>query len=404
MLCDADAAEMARRSYGSGSLLVRCDGRGRETWYGSWRIGGRRVKRALGPKRSTGSRDGLTRAQAEAELRRQIDASVLVVARAQRKTIAEAGEHYIEHLRTVKQRKRTTLADYEGYLRGHLVPFFGQRTVDKITADHVEAFMLDKLAGLSPKTVTNYLTFLHGLMAFSTRRRWMAANPVAQVDRPPTTRQHARRIRFLQPVEVEALLRAVPDNDLGRMEYALYLCAAMTGLRQGELLALKWLDIDWTSGRVRAADNYPRGLTDRVDTPKSHYLRSVPIADRLAGELERHFQRSAFRSTEDLVFCHPHTGHVYDASKLRKRFGDAIKAAGVNRITFHELRHTFGTQMAAAGAPLRAIQEWLGHADAKTTEIYAHYAPDSTNGAAFAARAFGGASTGPPTSNEEAIR
>jgi integrase len=61
----------------------------------------------------------------------------------------------------------------------------------------------------------------------------------------------------------------------------------------------------------------------------------------------------------------------------------------VHAITFHELRHTFGTQRAAAGAPLRAIQEWMGHADAKTTEIYRHYAPDPTHGAAFVDRAFG---------------
>jgi integrase len=68
---------------------------------------------------------------------------------------------------------------------------------------------------------------------------------------------------------------------------------------------------------------------------------------------------------------------------------ECLERARVRRVTFHELRHTFGTQMAAAGAPLRAIQEWMGHADAKTTEIYAHYAPDATNGAAFAERAFG---------------
>jgi integrase len=134
------------------------------------------------------------------------------------------------------------------------------------------------------------------------------------------------------------------------------------------------------------ADNYARGYTGEVGSPKSGYLRSVPMADRLAGELERHFQRSAYRGPHDLVFCHPETGHVFDASKLRKRFAAALERAEVNVITFHELRHTFGTQMAAAGAPLRAVQEWLGHADQKTTEIYAHYAPDSTNGAAFAER------------------
>lgn len=313
----------------------------------------------------------------------------VAVARTERKTVEEAGAAYVEHLRTVKQRKRTTIADYEGYLRRHLVPYFGGRRVDRIGPEHVEAYMRQKLANLSSKTVTNHLTFLHGLCAFSVRRRWMTINPVAMIDRPPVARQHARRIRFLQPVEVEALLRAVPDDTLGKVELPIYLCAVLTGLRQGELLALKWLDVDWTAGRIRVADSYARGYTAEAGSPKSGYMRSVPMADRLAGELERHFQRSAYRGPNDLVFCHPETGHVFDAAKLRKRFTDALTRAGVTAITFHELRHTFGTQMAAAGAPLRAIQEWLGHADAKTTEIYAHYAPDSTNGAAFVERAFG---------------
>ena len=113
------------------------------------------------------------------------------------------------------------------------------------------------------------------------------------------------------------------------------------------------------------------------------------MADRLAGELERHFQRSYHRADHDLVFAHPATGHVLDASKVRKRFRAALARAGAPDLTFHELRHTFGTRMAAAGAPLRSIQAWMGHADATTTEIYAHYAPDPTGGAAFAQRAFG---------------
>jgi integrase len=66
----------------------------------------------------------------------------------------------------------------------------------------------------------------------------------------------------------------------------------------------------------------------------------------------------------------------------------ALQKAGVDQITFHELRHTFGTQLAAAGVPLRTIQEWMGHADAKTTEIYRHYAPDAIHGADLVERAF----------------
>ena len=176
------------------------------------------------------------------------------------------------------------------------------------------------------------MTFLHGLFAFTVRRRWAQTNPVAMVDRPAAVPQHGRRIRFLKPVEVEALLRAVPDDELGPTDVALYLCEVTTGLRQGELLALKWLDVDWLARRVRVADNFPRGHTDEADTPKSHHLRSVPMADRRAGELERHFQRSAFRADHDLVFCHPATGRADDASKLRKRFYEALGRAGLRRV------------------------------------------------------------------------
>ena len=219
------------------------------------------------------------------------------------------------------------------------------------------------------------------------------------VDRPKKSHSPHRRIRFLQPSELDKLIGAAPDDPLGAVERPLYLAAALTGLRQGELLALKWMDVDWLAGRVRVADNFTRG---KFDSPKSHEGRSVPMADRLARELELHFQRSAYRTDDDLVFCHPHTGNVLDPSKMRKRFGEAIARAGVREITFHELRHTFGTQMAAAGAPLRAIQEWMGHADAKTTEIYRHYAPDPTNGAQLVERAF--STTQPSVPDESPTR
>ena len=144
---------MGKRSYGSGQLFVRADGNGRETYYGSWRVCGRRVKRRLGPKRRAGTSDGLTRTQAEAELRRRI-ATEVVVAGAQRRTVAEAGGAYIDHLERVMQRKRTTIPGYRGYLRRPLAPFFGGRPLDKIDRDRIETFMLAKLKdGLSPKAV-----------------------------------------------------------------------------------------------------------------------------------------------------------------------------------------------------------------------------------------------------------
>jgi hypothetical protein len=90
---------------------------------------------------------------------------------AERTTIAEAGERYIEHLATVKRRKRTTIQDYRGYLRRHLAPHFGEGTLDRIEPDHVERYLRVKLATLSPKTVANHLTFLHGLFG------WRATRP-----------------------------------------------------------------------------------------------------------------------------------------------------------------------------------------------------------------------------------
>jgi integrase len=377
---------MPKRSYGSGRLFAVKDKTGREAWYGSWWAGGRRVKRKLGPKRQPGSRDGLTQVQAERELRKRIESDI-VVASSHRWTVGEAGERYVDHLETVMERKRTTIQDYRGYLRRHLDPFFGNRPLDRIDGARVTSYIKRKRAdGLSSKTVQNHLNFLHGVFAFATKRGWVASNPVAQVDRPKKARSPHRRLRFLSPAELDALIRAVPDDRLGDVERPLYLTAAMTGIRQGELLALRWCDVDWAAGRIRVADNYTRG---EFDTPKSEFgRRSVPMADRVARALERHFQQSLYRTDDNLVFCHPDSGHVLDPSKLRKRFKEALTCAAVNQITFHELRHTFGTQMAAAGAPLRAIQEWMGHGDAKTTEIYAHYAPDASGGRAFAERAF----------------
>ena len=82
-----------------------------------------------------------------------------------------------------------------------------------------------------------------------------------------------------------------------------------------------------------------------------------------------------FAAERDLVFAHPGTGNPLDRTKVTRRFQAACRAAGFPVITFHDLRHTFATQLAASGEPLRVIQEFLGHADIKTTQIYAHYAP-----------------------------
>jgi integrase len=101
------------------------------------------------------------------------------------------------------------------------------------------------------------------------------------------------------------------------------------------------------------------------------------MADRLAGELDRWSRRTLYGTDDDLVFAHPQSGRPLDRTKLTKRFKAACREAGVRPVRFHDLRHTFATRLAASGQPLRTIQEFLGHADSKTTQIYAHYAPSA---------------------------
>ena len=210
------------------------------------------------------------------------------------------------------QRKRTTIQDYGIMLRRHLGPFFGARPVDAIaTSDIAEYIATKRRAGLAVKTVTNHLNFAHGVFAFALRRGWVITNPVAIADRPPTQPADPD-IRFLDREELEALLRAADDDGLGLLDRVLWLTAAMTGLRQGELAALRWRDVDWTARVIRVRRSYSRG---QWTTPKSRRSsRAVPMADRVACELERHFGRSAYTCDDDLVFCHPHTGEPYDAS------------------------------------------------------------------------------------------
>lgn len=183
------------------------------------------------------------------------------------------------------------------------------------------------------------------------------------------------------------MVASVPDDHLGPTDRALYIAAAHTGLRQGELVALRWRDVDWSSSVIRVRRNYTRG---KFGTPKSRRsVRAVPMAKRVAVELNSHLGASRHAAADDLVFGHPDTGQPYDASRLRKRFKAALQRASVRAIRFHDLRHTCGTRMAAAGAPLRAIQEWMGHRDYTTTLIYADYAPDPSQGTVWAERAFG---------------
>jgi integrase len=152
----------------------------------------------------------------------------------------------------------------------------------------------------------------------------------------------------------------------------------MTGLRLGELCALRWRDIDWTASTIRVRENYVMG---EFGSPKSRRsFRSVPMPPEVGGQLDRYFKFCDEPEDGDLVFADPEAETQPGGTPLEKTFvlrwlRKALTAAGLPRHRFHGLRHTFGTVMAAAGVPMRTLQEWMGHRDIKTTERYADYMP-----------------------------
>lgn len=212
--------------------------------------------------------------------------------------VAEAGRRYLAN-REMLGLKPGTLSDYESYLRVHLIPFFGAYGVEDIDPTLIEDFIATKRQqGLAIKSIRNYLGLLQAIFALGVRRGWCSTNPVVAVDKPRDRRE--ADVRYMSIAELERLLDAAPDDSLGQTERVLYLTAAMTGLRRGELLALRWQDIDQEVGVVRVRRTYTRG---QFGTPKSRRSsRAVPLAERVAGALRQHFERSRFRGETDLVF------------------------------------------------------------------------------------------------------
>jgi integrase len=285
-------------------------------------------------------------------------------------------------------RRPATLRAYRAALSAHLAPTLGELALIAVEPSDVERFIAtERRNGVAPKTALNALGFLHSIFEHGLRRGWCRTNPCKLVDKPVV--EPSADIRFLDQEALEALLRATERAT----DRTLFLTAALTGMRQGELLALRRRDIDWPARRVRIRRNYVRGSWGAPKTRRGS--RSVPLADRLAAELEHHFRRSAWVRDDDLVFAHPALGTVLDHADLVRRFKQALRVAGVREVRFHDLRHTFGTRMAAAGVPLRTLQEWMGHRDFTTTLVYADYQP-STHEAELVERAFGpGINLGP---------
>jgi integrase len=363
--------------------VFRREGSRGPVWYAKYRLpDGRQQQKRIGPAWTQRGRPGagyFTKRGAESYLRDLLD-------RASRgelggmvhtgTTFDEAADRYLGWLREDRARKPSTLRDYGSILDYHLRPTFGHLPVEDVTPDLVVRWYrsLGRESGMSNRTKIKITTVLHGVMERARRDHRLPINPVRDLGRPTASARVT--IDVFSPEEVMALVRAAADEQ----DAAIYLTAAFTGLRRGELVALRWRDVDFAGSHVRVTASYGEG---GLSTPKSGKVRSVPMAPAVAEALARLAQREVHTGSDDLVFPGIAGGHL-DASALYRRYKRALRSAGLRNLRFHDLRHTFGTRMIGRASILQ-VKEWMGHADVDTTMKYLHYAPKSTDAALVAA-------------------
>ena len=338
-------------------------------WYAKYRLpDGRQVQRKIGPAWRGRTRPPLgyfTKRQAEGWLRDTLEQARhgtlpgLVRTGA---TVADAAAEYLRYIEHDRERKPSTVQGYRWLIDAQILPAFGQIQLEDVTSQHVERW----LAGMKRKasTRTKALVLLQGIFQRARKVYGLASNPVSDVERPSQSR--SGDIEVFSPEEVWELVRAASSEQDG----AIFLTAAFTGLRHGELLALRWRDVDFAGSVIRVRASYASGA---LTTPKSGKVRSVPLAPEVVKALARLSQRERFTGDDELVFA-GEAGAFLDGSALRRRYKAALKRAKLRPLRFHDLRHTFGTRMIAK-ADIRRVQEWMGHADIQTTMRYLHYAP-----------------------------
>lgn len=372
----------ARRSYGTGSLLTTTRADGTRVYYAKFRdASGRQVKRRVGLVRTPHQPDGLTKPQAEARLRDLMQTVQAAAPLEHARTLEAAAEAWLTHLEATGT-KASSIRAYRAALHKWFLPTLKARSLDRITETDIEhAMRRMRAAGLSDKSLRNYIGVLRALFNFAAdnRRRWVKRNPVAGIELPsaPTYTD----IRYLTATEVWALVDAARPGPYQGLDRAMYLTAAMTGLRIGELQGLDWRSIDLVHARIRVRRTWDRKANE-FTTPKSRRSeRAVPMPDVVAGELERLFRAHHPGAVEphpdQLVFADPATAAPLGHRRMYERLRESLKAAGLDETSgFHSLRHSYGTALAAKGVPMRTLQEWMGHRDIQTTQRYADYCPN----------------------------
>ncbi len=409
---------MPRYGLPQGSLVVRAHNE-RPFYEAKWRDSRRtQRKRRLGPawleggarggwsKRRGRVREGFfDERRAHVEMARIIEEHEALLGRSPEKreaTFEDAVAAWLEYLEHEKRVKPSTLADYRVMVarpkggrtgekrHARLMRAFGGRRLADIDAAEVRRFLFDlDREHVSARSVNKHRQVLHGIFEYARRSDTfgLPLNPVSETTKRPEG--GAKPIETFEPAEVEAIASAAraglhrprPDHDyseetkaewrrINEQDATLFIVAAYTGLRMGELLALRWSDVDLSSSLVTVSRAMSAG---KEESTKSRRFRPVPLADQAASELKRLSERRHFTGPGDRVFCRADGGPL-DRTAVRRRFVRTQKKAEVKVRRFHDLRHTFGS-LAIRKFDVVAVKEMMGHSKLTTTERYLHSKP-----------------------------
>jgi integrase len=265
--------------------------------------------------------------------------------------------------------KPSALRTYEQGMRLRVLPRFGRIRLSEIHRTDLQEFADGLLAeGSNPSTIQVTLLPMRAIFRRALSRGELAVNPC---DGLHLAAVRGRRERFASPAEAAQLIAALPSPDS-----AIWATAMYAGLRRGELQALRAKDIDLAVGVIRVEFGWD-WKEGQIKLKSNAGRRKVPISKALRGFIDHRLAESQ-RAGYDRVFGIAHGGSPFDPTKLTNRADKAWKAAGLERITLHECRHTFASLMIAAGVNAKALQTFMGHANIGITlDRYGHLMPGS---------------------------
>lgn len=364
-----------RRGNGEGTIDLRSDGR----WRAQMTLENGTRKNLYGKTRKE-AKDKLI------ALQHDIQRGLPVVA--EKQTLADYLASWLKH--SAGHLRPTSLVRYEELVRLHINPTLGKTRLARLTAQQVQALYAAKLAeGLSKGTVARIHATLRRALGEAEKLDLVPRN-VATLVTPPSARKSRPQLKTFTPDEAKRFLAAIQSDELE----ALYTLAITTGMRRGELLALRWTDVDLDAGflQVRATIRHKK-LVDGggyvLEPPKTaNSARRINLSEPSIAALRRQRAHVAElrRATgtdwqdDDMVFPDAYGRAQRGNHILQRKFQPLLKRAGLPLIRFHDLRHTAATLLLRKGVNPKVVSEMLGHTTiAMTLDVYSHVLPDMQN-------------------------